>query len=258
MAIQLVIRDNLEGHAATFRPGDLRTFDRPCVRIGTRAQFECVLPPASGLPDLAATLTLDPPSGEWSLTPAAGVQLFLNQEPLVVSVVLRSGDEIRVGHWTFRFHRQMVPVRYARRADLLAVAAKILVALILAVEIGVVSWLPRQVQRARLWELQIARQRTTLLLDDLRQENLRAPATTELEQAARRMVAGQLDSLALHLRRNQDRLTREQWRSFYSDLDTYRRILTLIQSGKAFPTPPPVDLDAAVHGVLGPRGTGAP
>ncbi len=249
MSIQLVIRHNLEEHEATFTPGELRTFDAREVRIGGAAECECTVAPAGAdaLPPVAVVLRLA--GGQWTFAPVAGVPLFLNQEPVAAPGVLRSGDTLRCGHWTFRFHKAMRPVRYSKSADLLSAAAKVLAVLILVVEVGIVYWLPRQVRSASQWELQIARAKEKQALDDLRGRSLGAVAKSPVEQAARKFIGSQLDTLAAYVRKNQDVMTRDQWREVGEDLDTYRRILAALDAGNPFGEPPPLATEAAFRAV---------
>jgi len=250
MAIQLVVRHNLEGHEATFLPGELFTFSMPLIRIGTRPGCECLLAEDPELPQEIGTLEKDSASGRWSLTPARGVPLFLNQSAVEDRVHVRSGDEIRCGHWTLRFHKALPEVRFARRADLLALAAKVLVVLILATEVGLLSWLPRQIQRAQLWELQIARQRTLMMVDGLRKRiNPRANALP-LEKLTLSCISDQVARLTLYLRENSAHLSRDQLRVIESDVRAYDTLVTRIGENRVFQPVPPLDLDAAFKNAL--------
>ena len=252
MAVQLVIRHNLSENEATFQPGELRTFAQPVIRIGRADSLECSLPDAADLPLAIATLQLDAATDAWSLIPAAEAPLFHNRDAVAGTVPLRTGDELRCGHWTFRFHKVLPDVRYAKAADSLSFVAKLLVGLILVAELGIVSWLPRQVQAARLWEIEITRQRVALLMDDLREENSRTTARNEVEQAARKLVGDQLDDLAGYIRSNQYGLSREQWRTVSEDLQAYQRILALLRQGTPIGQVPPLETEPALRALLKP------
>ena len=139
---------------------------------------------------------------------------------------------------------------HAKSADILANAAKILAVLILIAEAGVVYWLPRQVRSAQQWELEIARQRTSLVMDELRATNLKAPAGSPVAVAARKYVAGQLDGLAAYVRRHQDGMTRGQWREVGEDLETYRKALEALEKEGSFAPPPALATEPALRGML--------
>lgn len=250
MPIQLVIRHNLEGHEATFLPGEFRTFSRPVIRIGTRPECDCVLAPDPELPPELGTLEQVPGTGKWILTPVPAVPLFLNGEAVDQRTRIRSGDEIRCGHWTLRFHKAPREARIARRADALAVCAKVLVALILAAEVGLLSWLPRQIERAQLWELQIARQRALMRVDALRRQVGPGADATPFEKAMFNYLGNQVDRLTLYLRQNSALLSREQIRAIDADVSGYDAIITRIRERTAFRPVASLDLDAALRNVL--------
>ena len=250
MAIQLVIRHNLEGHEATFLPGELFTFAMPRIRIGTRPGCECLLAKDSELPEEIGTLEKDLASGKWNLIPAPSVPLFLNQSPVEDRMRLRSGDEIRCGHWTVRFHKALPEVHFARRADFLALAAKVLVVLILATEIGLLSWLPRQIQRAQLWELQIARQRTLMMVDALRKRIVPRADAPPLEKVTLNCISDQVARLTLYLRENSTQLNRDQLRVIEADVHAYDALITRIGENRMFQPVPPLDVDTAFRNAL--------
>ena len=257
MAIQLVIRHNLEEHEATFVPGELRTFEGREIRIGSLEECECVVAPVGTdvLPPQTAILRRGG-NGAWTLTPGRGAVLFLNQNAVAATCPINSGDEVRCGHWIFRFHKLMRPVSHAKSADLLATASMILAAVILAAEVGIVYWLPRQVRSAQHWELQITRQRTSLLVDELRATNVMAAARTNpdktpvcstVELAARKSIGGQLDALTLYIRRNQDGMSREQWRAVSEDLEIYRQALAAMDKENLFAALPALATEPALR-----------
>ncbi len=251
MAIQLVIRHNLEEHEATFSPGELRTFEAREIRIGSLEECECAVGAVGGDVLPAEVAVLRPgDGGSWRLEPVEGVPLFLNQEAVGGPCDIRSGDTVRCGHWTFRFHKAMRRAPHAKSADILANAAKSLAVLILIAEAGVVYWLPRQVRSAQQWELEIARQRTSLVMDELRATNLKAPAGSPVAVAARKYVAGQLDGLAAYVRRHQDGMTRGQWREVGEDLETYRKALEALEKEGSFAPPPALATEPALRGML--------
>ncbi len=250
MAIQIVIRPASEEHEVAFLAGDLRQFTAARVRIGRDPGCECALS-APDLPEEAAVLTFRPLDGAWMARPASGVEVLLNQAPLPeTGAELHSGDELRCGDWKFRFHKDSRPVGYARSADALSLLAKVLIALILIVEIGMVAWLPRVVDSARMWEKQAARQRVAQTLDLLRDRNTQAKPHSPSEVAARKFFGDRLNALARYLRYYSDTLSRDQVRAVSEDLKTYADVLRLLNDGTPFRETTPLDADAAVKAVL--------
>jgi len=112
-----------------------------------------------------------------------------------------------------------------------------------------VAWLPQSVNQTARWEKEIARHRATCLLDELRAANSRAKPRSELEGAARRLVDGQLNSLARYLRANQADLARDQWRRLQADIERYGKILDSLDQGTVLDPLPKCDGAAAFAAV---------
>jgi hypothetical protein len=132
----------------------------------------------------------------------------------------------------------------------MALVAQALVASILALEAGVVFWLPRQARAAAFWEKEILQQRTTWQLDHLRSINRPGVEEAELERAARLTVARELDALAVYLRQYEDSLTREEWARILTDLQGYGLVLDRLGRRQAFQPLPALDVEAGVLAVL--------
>lgn len=252
MPIQIVIRRQAAAHEPMFAAGDLRTLAEDRIRIGRAPECECAVA-AEEFPEVAVTLHAEPGKRGWTLHPAAGVALTLNGKPVTGAAHVHSGDEIACGVWSFRVHKVQKTAGHSRRADALAFAAKLIIGLILVTEAGLISWLPHQIQTAQMWELQTARQRANLYLDSLRNKNGKAKPATAAELAARKFVGARLDDLARYLRRNQDRLNRNQLRAVQEDLEMYDDVLRRLPSGRVIRDVPPLAVDAGVQAAVGNR-----
>ena len=249
MRFQLNIRHNLRLVADPFASSAVRTFAQENVRVGRGEQCECRLD-EPGLSDVHFRIAQDAGGAEMTLFPEPGAELFLNQERVESPRVLRSGDEIRVGHWTFGFFKAYAAARHSHRCELLATIAKVLVALILLAEIAVVVLLPRRLRSERVWEEQIARQRTLLLLDRLRSEVPGAAPAGSLEASARKLTGEELDAVARYLREFEGQLQPKQWRQVYEDLAAYGATIARLAEGHLVQPIPDLDDDAAVRAVL--------
>ena len=254
MRYQLSIRHNIRLVAEPFLAGAIHTYDAPLVRVGSGSQCECRLEE----PEFAAVhfpLRQDSAAAAVLLEPQPGAEVFVNQVAAVGPARLSSGDEVRVGHWTLRFHKLHAPAHQASAFDGLTLLAKVLVALILVAEGAIVILLPHRLRSQRLWQEQIARQKTVMLLDRLRDENSADDAADALERNARRLVAQELDAVARYLRTNERRLTRAQWNLLYQDLLGYSQILARVEDGTVLRPAPALAADAAVRALLaGPLG----
>lgn len=249
MAFQLNIRQNTDTAADHFGSGTVRDFVQTPVRIGRAAPCECPVDSPEFAP-VHATIRVTPAGTAAWLHPEPGQPLFLNQDPVGEPHELRSGDVIRIGHWTLRFHRLHPATRHSWRADALATVAKVLVAVILLGELSVASWLPRRLRAATLWEAQVAIQRTTMLADHLRGVNATARPETELERAARAVIAAELDRLVRVMRQGDRLLTAAQWATMFEDLEEIQTAMGRLDEGTAWQRIPVVDVDAGVRGAL--------
>lgn len=251
-SFQLIIKDNLDAARDAFGTADVRRLPGAPVRVGSRTDCECVVD-SEDLAPVHYTLDASDDTGRWRVTPhpQRGSPVFLNGEAICEPSVVRSGDELRVGHWTFRLQRVADRVSRARRTGLIEAAAKVLLCLTLAAETLLVAWLPHQLQSVRLWELRVAQHEATFELDRLRRTLQREPETgVSLDDTARRLLADELDSLARFLRQEQDRLTRGQWRRVQADLLEYERVLERLRDGAAFRPVPEVDIEAGVRSIV--------
>jgi len=246
----LDIRHTVESADELSGDGEALYFDQRLVRVGSGAGCECRIPD-SELEDVHFLIVSESEGTHHALCPGSDSELFLNRTAVTAECELRSGDEVRVGHWVFRFVRVYAHVRQARRSDALALVAKILVGAILFSEIGVVAWLPRWLRSSRLWSGEVSMQRTTYLLDGLRVQNSTSDSGGELEKSARDVIQGELDALARFIRRNDESLSRAQWEQISADLRSYQRTMKRLEDGTAFKPVPSVDVDGAVRAALG-------
>ena len=253
--LQLIIRDNLEAARDAFGVADVRNLDASSVRVGNAPECECAVD--SG--DLAAvhyTLDVSDEPGRWRLTPhpQCPSPVFLNGEPIREPVDVRSGDELRVGHLTFRLQRVVDPTSQGRRTGLVEATAKALLCLTLLTETLLVAWLPRQLRSARMWGLETAQYRATMLLDSLRKDvRLSLETEPDLAESARQLLADELGSMARVLRERQEQLSLAQWQQVQADLLEYQTILERIRDGKAFQPVPEVDVETGVRWAVGGR-----
>jgi hypothetical protein len=166
--------------------------------------------------------------------------------------VLRSGDELLLGAWRVRLQIVFPRVSHNRASGLLPVVSVVTIALLLGAELAIGLWLP-WVTRARAnWGIEVARQRTYALLDQLRVSALRA-RREPLEAstlATCEMIGEELDRLAYHLRTYEDRLDARQMAQVYADLIEFRQALRALTEGTFYPPPPHLQVDEALNVIL--------
>lgn len=251
----LVVRDNLEQTQDDFGCGDVRRFATTPITCGTDGQCDCALPGPDNA-DAGRWFSIDR-AGDGSgflLIPEPGVPVFVNESPVAAGRPreLLSGDMIRVGHLTFRFQRIRPGVAMARRSDLLSTIAKTLLLLIFAAELGVVYWLPRQLQKSKLMAVDVMRQRTVRELDTLRADvKLGGDAQAgSIPFMTRSVVAEELDHLTLFVRNNEKKLSGRQWQEVASAIAKLTLLVRQADSGAIGEELPGLDMDAAVRQIL--------
>lgn len=251
MAYQLHIRQNLESAGDHFGPGRVCRFDLPQVRIGSSDACECRIEDSSFAPCHVVLRRLAGARERVAARPQEGAATFLNGQPLTSPTPLRSGDELRVGHWTLRFQRLHERVGLSLPFSLMSTLAKVAVALVLAAELLVVLWLPRRVAQSSIWGDEIARHRVTDLLDALRRRNRDSHDAADFERALRREIDRELLARSTYLAQYGDRLSAQHQRQIYAELCAFERILAALAQGTLPAALPEVDVDSGVQALLG-------
>ncbi|MBT3378870.1 MAG: FHA domain-containing protein [Lentisphaerae bacterium] len=249
MAFQFHIRQHIDASEDAFVEGDVRTFDGERVRVGRGMECECRLDDPV-FREVHFEVHSSPDSNYMVCHPRPDAEMCLGDRPLRSEHDLLSGDEIRVGVYTFRVQRLFATTGRGSRFGFLSLVAKVLVALILAVEVTIAAWLPCQVRATSRLQEEITRQRTILRLDHLRAMIGGLALTEGLEQAAVRVISEELRTLARYLRENEQRLSREEWGQVGNDLESYDIIICALRDKTAFRPLPAVDVDAGVRAAL--------
>ncbi len=254
MAFLLHIRENLETAGDHFGPGQVRRFDAGTVRIGSGPSCECRIEDPAFAPCHLVLKGSGSPSSRVRACPREGATTFLNGQPLAGPTPLRSGDELRVGHWTLRFQRLYEPVRRSWQFHVMSRLAQGAVALVLALEVALVAWLPRRVTQAAFLEPEIARHRIGDLLDSLNRRNREGPSPTDFERTLRREIDRELRQRGAYLAQYGDRLRAADRQRLYEELRAYDRILSALADRTLPPPLPDVDVDGGVRALLGQTG----
>ena len=140
-------------------------FDSPDLAAGSAPDCEIALP---GLPPLCFRLRA---AGGRAVTLAPTPDcppLRVNGALVSGEAEARHGDRLFIGPFELLVVLRELAADRRRHTHLLPLITATLVGLILLAELGLVTWLPRQAGRVELGGLEVTRQRTLLLLDDLR------------------------------------------------------------------------------------------
>lgn len=249
MAFQFHIRRHMDASDGVFGEGDVRTYAVERVRVGRAPECECRVD-APEFRDVHFTVLSSPEYNHIVCYPEAGAEVYLGDELLRSEHELLSGDELRVADYTFRVQRLFQSAGKRSRFGLLSIVAKVLVALILAVEVTIAAWLPCQIRATSRLQYEITRQRTLFHLDHLRAMVGGMSLTGGFEQAAHRLVAEELKTFARYLRENEQRLSREEWGQVANDLESYDIIICALRDKSAFRPLPEVNVEVGVRAAL--------
>lgn len=254
MPFQLHIRQNLDSARDHFGPGYVRDFAAGPVRIGSGTDCECRLEATEFAACQVVLEVGSPPASRTVAVPQESATVtYLNQAALTSPTLLRSGDELRVGHWTLRFLRVHEQASRTRPFHLLSGLAKAAVALILCGEVAMVAWLPRRMQQAAMWQTQIARHRVSDLLDRLRRTNQNSRPTGDFERSLRLEIDRELQARLEYVAAYGEQLSAERTRLLYDELLGFERVLNALAQGTLPPPLPGLELDAGVQAVLSAR-----
>ena len=251
MSFLLTIRHNIEAAEDHFGPNEVTRFDGPSVRVGAGASCEQVVPDAA-FPEMAFTIGVA--AAKLEFVPADTPGVFINGAAAGTARELLSGDEIRLGHWTFHVHKTYGEAGDCRRRTGLARLARLLVTLVLLAELSIVIWLPRQVRAAAERGNSLSKLRTFALLDSLRRQIAAADGEGEgIDQiglSARRAIGRDLDRRARYLRRYRDSISPEHCLRMYRELAALAAALDHLGTAGLLQPIPDVDVEAAVKAAL--------
>jgi len=252
VAFQLHIRENLQSASDHFGPGQVQRFDAETVRVGAAPDCECRMADASTF--APCHLVIRRSAGRpdrVTVCPQEGAPAFLNGQPLTARAPLRSGDELRVGHWTLRFQRIHERVGVSVAFGLMSGFARVAAVLLIVAEAGVLFWLPGYMTRTTAWDSQVARHRVSDLLDSLRRRNRDSRDAAEFERALRRGIDREVQARASYMAQYGDRLNSARQQQIDDELRGFDRLLEALSQGTLPPPLPAIDLDAGVRAVLG-------
>lgn len=256
MEFQLVIRNTIEAEGNVFGAADVRLLNNQAT-VGTTTDCDVRIDDEELAADALLFRVEFDDHGISRLLKTGPETVYVNNEPVTGPTAnLVSGDEIRVGHWTFRFQKVRQRVGIAHRTNLMALVAKILIAVIILGEILLAVWLPKRLKYENMVAIQILEEQCVMRLDQLRHtiDRMETPIDPTPEEnlraAAVRIVDEELDAMALHIRKHRETIPAENWSMIRDELDRLQSLLIRIDTGRVFHPVPKLRLDDDVQYVL--------
>lgn len=250
MAFQLHIRQNLDSARDHFGPGEVRRFEGGSVRVGADPACECRIDAADFAPCHLLLRAVARGQERVTACPQEGAVAYLNGDLLTAPAVLRSGDELRVAHWTLRFQSLHEAAGRNRPFNLMSGMAKAAVAVVLCLEVAVVMWLPRRMREVAMWATQVEQHRMVDLLERLRRTCRDTPPSGDFDRALRREIAQELQARADYVVQYGNRLGPERTRLLVDELTGFDGILKALAKKELPPALPGIELDAGVRALL--------
>ena len=194
--------------------------------------------------------------GHHEIAPLAGMPVTVNGAPLQQKIRIMSGDAIQAGSLFIRFYAILPPARQSWQSKTLTGIAKLSLALLFALQLLFMFWIPWRLSESRLWDGAVAKQKITQTMDATRQrvakmlktdESLQAPPLVKLLVSE---IALDLEERSSYLRLYEGKLSRSQRRRMVADLGKLNKLLDDIENGMDFPPIPTPDIDNAVKATI--------
>ena len=157
MQIQLSIRDNLEAAEDVFSPSRVESFDSDLIVVGRGTECDCRIR-AGEFAVEHFQLVREGDGDVWKVRTNPGTELFINDRAVGAECEVRSGDQLRVGHWIIFIRKFRDPggdVRSSSRSIHWVVVACVL---LLLVELLIMFKLPSMLSGQSLWYQERVRQ----------------------------------------------------------------------------------------------------
>ncbi|OVE80728.1 hypothetical protein BVY04_05150 [bacterium M21] len=214
-----------------------------------------------GLAELSFVIDRDPDDRLVIIRKDPSLRIHMDGEDLIVHEhPIRNGDVFLINDYEVFVCAEFDRAPQNPRGNWVTLTTVVLMIAIFFFEIGVLTWLPRQIRRRELWGSEVLRQETIHLLDQVR-GSVKHMASKENEQ--RPLLKGtanlykvETDRMAQYLRKHQHHMTVEQLMRFKQDLDRLHEQIGLLAQGKLVPPARKLEIDRVIEQEISePKGT---
>lgn len=234
MSFQLLIRDNLKEEAAGFAPSETAAFETAPVLAGTDKSCHCQIIEDEKDAPSAVWFRIKQREDNFILSLENPPDLFLNNREISESeVTLTSGDEIRVGHWTFRFRKMHEKPQFSPGAEWTARLWKSTIVVLIIIQLLIALWLPGKLQYKTIaGTAKINEEKAAWALDLLQSRIAGMLAANEKltpRKALLLIIEEELNKTASYIRQYRNVISPEDWKYMKEDLQMYRQLLDDIE-----------------------------
>ena len=156
-----------------------------------------------------------------TIQPLNEQKVSLNHDSISAQTKLKNGDHIEIDGYLIRFYIHFDKVKLINRSKLGPRVIGFIIILILVIEIGVISWLPKYLSKQEIWTREFALQglswEVTHLENSLRNlDKLRVqftkhnPETADLRIVSLQLIDGEVRKLHKYVDLNRDQLSQRQ------------------------------------------------
>jgi len=247
----LNIIQNTEKDANPFTKGDSRIFSQSPTTVGSSKKNHCPIND-----DAIATkhfqINYNQQTSTATIIPFPNCPLILNQQPIQKPTNINSGDEITVGNTTIQFNKLFNKVGQNRYTNILTTFTKILLALILIYEIGIVIILPKKLNKIGAMKEAELHQTVIINLEKLRNITTQYQVKKEdnINLAAKAAIIRELNLLANYIRENEPDFNYEQWQTLNTQVQNFTKVVDKLKNGEIISNLPTVKIDEAVNKTL--------
>ena len=165
-----------------------------------------------------------------------------------------SGSVVKSFDLSFSVIKKFELPKVTQKPDVLALFAKILIVFVLIVQVFVAIWLPQRLRQGNLFADEIAYQKTTALMDDVRISTWKylddLEGKPELLTPLVKEINSILDEKAWEIRSKRSNISREYMDQLYTELLSYKKAMNMIKNNFLTDKLPEVDKEALLKTIL--------
>lgn len=251
MSIRIILYELSESDEPIHETRRVHFSEKDQLLIGSNKNCDLVL---SDIPDLAISIFKHNSNSYILEKKEQDVLLKIdNEENNKTSFQLKNGDKIQISKYVIQFIIEFSKASPHWNTGLVAYVSTFLIVSILVIEIGIMTWLPKEIKAKQLWGLEVTRQRTLDLMDRfrIRCESSVKTIDSRLEKNTLKLIIEELDDMSIYLRNYVNDLNSLQLTEINRDLSIYEDTVDRLEKGSLFPDKESVDAQFFFKQIIG-------